>query len=190
MTTVFEPERAGTSTGANPSSSDLGEDGSPALHGDLARFVGVDVLQFLKLAGATGIVEFERRGERLAVAFAHGRPVQAQTTGRSVRLGEALVHRGAVRGATVRQALARQRERPDARLGDLLREHGVADAEVTAAAAEVFRRLVCLLALWRDGTFRFVPGPAPAGDDAALDLELDRVMLEGLHAADPYSDPA
>ena len=48
----------------------------------------------------------------------------------------------------------------------------------------MFRRLVCLLSLWPDGRFRFVPGAAPDTDDAELDLELDRLLLEGLHQAD------
>src|SRR2546421_440149 len=66
----------------------------PSLSGLLGRFVATDVLQFLKLAGATGRCEFERAGERVSIGFAHGRPQWARTTGRSVRLGELLVHRG------------------------------------------------------------------------------------------------
>jgi Domain of unknown function (DUF4388) len=161
-----------------------------ALRGDLARFSGLDVLQFLKLAGATGVAEFERNGELLRVTFASGRPLAATTTGRSVRIGEALIERGAASLDQVCDALAEQREGAGRSLGELLRARGVAEEQVCAAAAEVFRRLLVVLALWPDGRFRFAPGPAADGDDAALDLELDRVILEGLHTADPYPAPA
>jgi hypothetical protein len=160
------------------------------LAGDLGRFVATDVLQFLKLSGATGRCEFERAGERVTVAFAHGRPLWARTTGRSVRLGEALVHHGGADASAVDAALAEQRRRPDRPLGALLRERGVRDEDVAQALAEVFRRIVCLLSLWPDGRFRFVPGEPGTDDGAALDLELERVLLEGLHQADLAFGPA
>ena len=161
----------------------------PSLSGLLGRFVATDVLQFLKLAGATGRCEFERAGERVSIGFAHGRPQWARTTGRSVRLGELLVHRGWAAASDVGVALAEQRRHPERPLGVLLAERGVSEDHLAEALAEVFRRIVCLLSLWPDGRFRFVPGDVDA-DDAALDLELERLILEGLHQADLAFDPA
>jgi len=165
----------------------LGAAGAPApsvLEGDLARFVAADVLQFLRLAGASGRLEVDRLGEQVTVAFARGRPLWASTSGRSVRLGDAMLHRGWASSAELSAALKDQRERPAERLGSLLRERGVPQEYVAAGVGEVFRRLICLLSLWPDGDFRFVPGLPEAGCDAALEAELDRLLLEGLHQAD------
>ena len=40
------------------------------------------------------------------------------------------------------------------------------------------------LLLWRDGAFRFTPGERVDGEDVRLDLDLDRLILEGLRQAD------
>jgi Domain of unknown function (DUF4388) len=159
--------------------------GTPALEGDLARFFATDVLQFLKLAGASGRLELERLGERIEIGFDRGRPTDARCSGRSVRLGDVLVHRGVVSEATLAQALAEQRAGSGARLGAVLRaSHGVRDDDVASAVGEVFRRLVCALALWPEGRFHFRPGADAEADDVLLDVELDRLLIEGLHRAD------
>ena len=107
--------------------------GTPALEGDLSRFLATDVLQFLKLAGATGRLEFERAGERIEIGFDHGRPTDGRCSGRSVRLGDVLVHRGVVSESTLASALADQRAGSGVRLGALLRaSHGV----ITAGSAQ------------------------------------------------------
>jgi hypothetical protein len=157
---------------------------APALEGDLARFVAGDVLQFLRLAGASGRLECERGDERVEMAFAHGRPLWASTTGRAVRVGDVLLHRGWAAPAALDEALNDQRRRPGRRIGEHLRERGVPLECIAASVGEVFRRLVCLLSLWPDGRFRFVPGEATPVDDVELELELDRLLLEGLHQAD------
>ena len=168
--------------------------GTPALEGDLSRFLATDVLQFLKLAGATGRLEFERAGERIEIGFDHGRPTDGRCSGRSVRLGDVLVHRGVVSESTLASALADQRAGSGVRLGALLRaSHGVRDEDVASAVGDVFRRLVCALALWPEGRFRFRPdantraeagAEADAEADVLLDVELDRLLIEGLHYTD------
>jgi hypothetical protein len=161
--------------------------GEPAatLEGDLRHFFATEVLQFLQLTGATGRLEFERGGERAEVVFEHGRPALARTTGRSVRIGDVLVHRGAVPMETLEKALAEQRGRPDERLGAILLETGAASGEeIARAVGEVFRRIVCVLSLWPDGRFRFVPEEPRVAADVPLEVELDRLILEGLHRAD------
>ena len=161
-----------------------------ALEGDLTRFVATDVLQFLRLAGASGRLECVRGGECVEMAFALGRPLWASTSGHAVRVGDVLLHRGWTTPEALATALEAQREQPGRRVGELLREQGVPGEWVAAAVSEVFRRLVCLLSLWPDGRFRFVPGDAGDAADSDLDLELDRVLLEGLHQADLTQDRA
>jgi hypothetical protein len=163
----------------------------PALTGDLRRFDVTDFLQFLQLTAATGRAVFERAGERAEVTFDRGRPVAASTTGRSVRIGEVLLHRRMVEPWALSQALAEQRERPDVRVGAMLVEHGEARPEqIAEALGEVFRRLVCGLSLWPDGTFAFFDEPVHEPEGVAFDSELGRLLLEGLHRADLLADAA
>ena len=160
-----------------------------ALEGDLRHFYVAEVLQFLKLSGATGRAVFERGDERAELSFDAGRPIAARTTGRAVRLGDVLLHRGRVEPWALAQALAEQRGRPGSLLGSLLLEHGSAREEhIAEAMSEVFRRLVCGLTLWPQGTFRFVPGPVLEDAGVSFDTDLDRLLLEGLHRADLVAD--
>jgi hypothetical protein len=59
----------------------------------------------------------------------------------------------------------------------------VSREQVEVAVREVVKRIVYGVLLWREGTFRFVPGPV-GGEDVKLELELDRLILEGLRQAD------
>jgi len=163
---------------------------APALTGDLAHFVPAEVLQLLQLAQSTGRLEIARGAERVELYLERGRPVFARTSGLRVRVGEVLRHRGLVTDAAVDGALARQRSEPGRRIGALLVEAGAANAEqVRDAVHEVLRRIVYGVLLWREGAFRFVPTPPSVGEDIQIDLDLDRLILEGLRLADQARAP-
>jgi len=156
-----------------------------ALEGDLAHFFPSEVLQLLQLAQAAGRLEFTRDSERVDLWYERGRPVFARTSGLSVRAGELLQHKGVVTAQGLGRALERQRGEPHRRVGELLVDQGDASREqVTDAVREVLRRIVYNVILWRDGRFRFVPGDMAEGEDILLDLDLDRLILEGLRLAD------
>lgn len=156
-----------------------------ALEGDLAHFFPSEVLQLLQLAQAVGRLELTRGAERVDLWYERGRPVFARTSGLAVRSGELLMHKGAVSAQALARALERQKEAPGRRVGQLLIEQGDASGEqVSDAVHEVLRRIVYNVILWRDGRFRFVPGDAAEGEDITLDLDLDRLILEGLRLAD------
>ncbi len=156
-----------------------------AIEGDLAHFFPTEVLQLLQLAQATGRLELSRENERVDLFLERGRPVFARTSGLSVRAGEVLLHRGQVRPEALARALEHQRAGGHRRIGELLVEAGEADpAQVRDAVHEVLRRIVYGLVLWRDGRFRFVPGEGGITEDIQIDLDLDRLILEGLRLAD------
>ena len=156
-----------------------------ALEGDLAHFFPSEVLQLLQLAQASGRLEFTREEERVDLWYERGRPVFARTTGLAVRSGELLMHRGAVTAAAVGRALEQQRTDPQRRIGELLVARGETSREQVADAVhEVLRRIVYHVILWRDGRFRFLPGETAEQEDITLDLDLDRLILEGLRLAD------
>jgi hypothetical protein len=156
-----------------------------ALEGDLSHFFPSEVLQLLQLSQAQGKLELTRPGETAELFFERGRPVFARTSGETVRAGEVLVHRGQLSQETLERALALQRLRPGERLGALLVADGFATPEqVQQAVHETLRRIVYGLLLWRTGNFRFIPGEAVPHEDIQLDLDLDRLILEGLRLAD------
>ncbi len=156
-----------------------------ALEGDLAHFFPSELLQLLQLAQAAGRLEFTRGSERVDLWYERGRPVFARTSGLAVRSGELLMHKGAISAPALARALERQKSAPDRRVGQLLIESGDASGEqITEAVQEVLRRIVYNVILWRDGRFRFVPGEVAEGEDITLDLDLDRLILEGLRLAD------
>ena len=157
----------------------------PALAGDLAHFFVSEVLQLLQLAQATGRLEIGRENERVDLFLERGRPVFARTTGIAVRVGQILQHRGLVTPEALGAALERQRTVPNRRVGTLLVEAGVVTPDqVRDAVHEVLRRIVYGVLLWREGRFRFVPGEPGVGEDIQIDLDLDRLILEGLRIAD------
>ncbi len=156
-----------------------------ALEGDLAHFFPSELLQLLQLAQAAGRLEFTRGSERVDLWYERGRPVFARTSGLAVRSGELLMHKGAISAPALARALERQKSEPDRRVGQLLIESGDASGEqITEAVQEVLRRIVYNVILWRDGRFRFAPGEIAEGEDITLDLDLDRLILEGLRLAD------
>jgi len=156
-----------------------------ALRGDLRHFFPAEILQLLQLSQATGRLEVERQGERAEVYVERGRPVFARTSGGAVRAGEVLVHRGVLSSDQLERALTTQRAQPGQRLGALLVAEGaVTPEQLQGAVHEVLRRIVFGLLLWREGTFRFMPGEPARDEDIQIDLDLDRLILEGLRLAD------
>jgi hypothetical protein len=119
------------------------------------------------------------------MAIDHGRPVFAQTSGVAVRVGEVLVHRGVVARETLDLLLANQEDRPGRRIGTMLVESGAATREqIEAAVREVLRRIVYGVLLWREGRFRFEPYTTIPIEDIRIDLDLERLILEGMRLAD------
>jgi Domain of unknown function (DUF4388) len=156
-----------------------------ALEGDLQFFQPVEVLQLLQLAQASGRLEIRREEERVELQFERGRLVFARTTGVAVKIGDVLVHRGVVIPEALELVLSMQQDQPGARIGHMLVRAGAATPEQIAdAVREVVRRVVYGLLLWRDGRFRFQPEAAATDEDVQLDLDLDRLILEGLRLAD------
>lgn len=163
---------------------------TPALEGQLQHFFPTEVLQLLQLAQANGRLELVRPGERAELFIERGRPIFARTDGQSVKAGQILVHRGALKPEALELALAWQEDRPGQRLGEMLIEAGaITPEELQQAVQDVLKRIVYGLLLWREGTFRFFPGERTVDEDIQLDLDLDRMILEGLRIADQQRAP-
>jgi hypothetical protein len=184
----------GHTLGPHPSDASVPSSSAaePALAGVLGTFSPSEVLQLLQLAQATGRLELARPDARATSAletvdvfFEAGRPVFARTSGVAVRTGEILVHRGHASRETVEAALEIQRREPGRRIGRVLRESGAVPPEpVTQAVHEGLRRILYCVLLWREGRFRFFASERARDNDLPLDLDLDRLILEGLRLAD------
>lgn len=162
-----------------------GQEAPGALRGDLAHFFPSEVLQLLQLAQATGRLELERLGERAELFVERGRPVFARTSGAAVTSGQILVHRGLISPEALERALGGQGAGDGQTLGTRLVDSGVATREqVQGAVNEALRRVIFGLLLWREGAFRFQPGEQCVGGETKLNLDLDRLILEGLRQAD------
>jgi len=163
----------------------VSEESPGALRGDLAHFFPSEVMQLLQLAQATGRLEFERPGERAELFVERGRPVFARTSGAAVSTGQILVHRGLITRDALERALAEQGAHPGRRLGALLVAAGaVGQEQMQSAVNESLRRVIFGLLLWREGMFAFHPGEQVGPEDVKLDLDLDRLILDGLRQAD------
>jgi hypothetical protein len=157
----------------------------PALEGDLGHFFATEVLQLLQLSQVNGRLELERPGERTDLFIERGRPVFARTNGQAVKAGQVLVHRGVITPDALELALALQQDRPGERIGHLLVANGVITPDqLQQAVQDVMKRIVYAVMLWRAGRFRFFPGERIEDEDIQLDLEVDRMILEGLRLAD------
>jgi hypothetical protein len=158
---------------------------APVLEGDLGTFFPTEVLQLLSLSQANGRLELARGHERAEVFFERGRPVFARTEGQAVRIGQVLVHRGWLTRETLELALAMQQDAPGQRIGAMLLANGLITPEqLQEAVRDVLRRILYGLLLWRDGRFRFFANERHGAEDIELDLDLDRLILEGLKQAD------
>jgi Domain of unknown function (DUF4388) len=157
---------------------------SESLRGDLRHFFPAEILQLLSLAQATGRLELERSGERAEIFVERGQPVFARTSGASVKVGQLLVHRGTVAAETLDRVL-QSAASPGERIGARLVAAGaVTPDQIQGAVRETLRRVLYGLLLWREGSFAFAPGEQALGEDIRLDLDLDRLILEGLRQAD------
>jgi hypothetical protein len=155
------------------------------LEGDLGTFLPSEVLQFLQLCAATGRLELERAGESAELYLEDGHPMLGRTSRGSVRLGEILLHRGALDVESLERALALQQNRPSERLGALLVRSGTAPRDqVERAVEEGLKRILFGIMLWKDGRFRFLSGERTEIGELRPEVELDQLILEGLRQAD------
>jgi hypothetical protein len=158
------------------------------LSGSLDQFMPIQILRLLQSTGATGCLAFTRGSERAEVFLLEGRSAIARTTGMHLRVGDVLVNVGLILPETAEFAAAYQQDVPGKRLGQMLVESGALKPErLHWAVMEVQKRILCRILLWREGEFEFHLGTRPEDEDIAVDLDLDRLVIEALRMRE---DPA
>ena len=160
---------------------------APSLEGDLYHFFPSEISQLLHLrvqANGRLLSSTARRARRSVPE--RGRPVFASHgRARGARRADPRAprhrhHRGDARAG------ARDAAGPSGRAA---RQHARVErtdhtGALEEAVRDVLRRIVYGVLMWREGRFRFYPGERVASEDIRLDLDVDRLILEGLRHAD------
>jgi len=154
------------------------------LKGDLAVFQPISVMQMLNLAGATGELRLDRRGNAASVYFEKGNVTFAGIKDRPVKLGEYLVREGLIDRRALNDALGRLPSTKK-RIGALLIEGGhIDETKLRCAVIEQVKEVIFEIVRWEEGSFSFYKDKKPAPQEVRIDIPLDHLMLEGLKRLD------
>lgn len=160
------------------------------LSGSLDQFMPIQVLRLISSTGATGCLTIVHGTEFAKIFIIEGRSAIATTSGLHVRIGEVLVHGGLIRPEAAELAVASQQSFPGMRIGQMLVESGALKAErLEWAVLEVQKRILCRILLWREGKFSFDLGERAEDEEFALDLDLDRLVIEALRMTQDPNSP-
>jgi len=158
-----------------------------ALRGNLSDFGIGEVFQLIGQQRKTGLLEVDRAGRRLHVAFAEGSVVWASPAGEheDAALGQLLVRAGALspeqlvgleprlaEGATLRR-LAQQ-------------EAGVAADELEALEEMLTRDTVFEVLCWSTGSFHFTAQRVPDRGGAARRWPAEQILMDSLRMVDEW----
>jgi len=143
-----------------------------------------DLLQWVETARKTGVLVVDRHPVRRAVAFRDGRIVACSSNDPPTLLGQALLSRGRIDEATLREALARQ-ERDGGNLGAILVEMGAitGDEIVRHIAVKAEETLYALFDA-AEAEFRFEDGAEPPKNRIDVDLRIQDLLLKGVQRFD------
>lgn len=167
------------------------------LHGSLQEFGLVEVLQMMEFGGMTGAIHLQHQGtERSGIVyFKEGKLAScSELDPGALTLGDVLQQLGMVTRAEIDTAFELQLQDPfSRRIGERLIEMGVIDyARLREALRTKALWTARELALWKEGTYEFVPSPIgqaksilPYGEES-LDLEVMGVIMEMAQYADEW----
>lgn len=158
-----------------------------AIKGPLTEASLADVLQLLTLGRKTGCLSLTQEKNFGSIYFDNGCITYASIVNRRDRIGERLVHAGAISREELRAAVEEQSTRRDLRLGDLLVERGaITRATLDEHVAEQVRETVYLLYTWDHGTFHFDAGARPRQQESLVSIHPESLLLEGARRVDEW----
>ena len=158
-----------------------------SINGSLRETSVADVLQLLSIGRKTGCLSLTHRGTFASVFFDNGLVTYASVVNRRERIGERLVQAGAISAEQLRSALDTQRQRPEARIGDVLVEMALVSREaVERQIRALVEEAVYFLFPWTDGTFTFIAGAKPE-QECADPINPEALMMEGARRADEWT---
>jgi hypothetical protein len=162
----------------------------PDLKGDLAVFQPISIMQMLNLAGATGELKLQGKGNEARIYFEKGNVTFAGVENRPVRLGEYLVREGLIDKKALDEALEK-RSSAKKRIGTLLIEAGhIDEPRLKKAVTEQIKEAIYEIVRWQTGSFSFYKDRKPSPQEFLIDIPLDHLMLEGLKRLDEEREHA
>lgn len=158
------------------------------LKGNLSVFEPISVFQLFNLASSTGELTIDTGKNTARIYFDRGDITYAEINKRPIKLGEHLVGEGIISQQKLDETLE---EKSDGhKLGALLIEKGVVEeAELRRVLEDQVKEVIYEVVRWVNGSFWFVGDRRPEGQDIAIDIPLDHLMLESLKRLDEESEP-
>ena len=167
------------------------------LQGSLNEFGLLEVLQMMDFGGMTGAIHLKQQStERIGIVYFHEGKLAgcSELDPGALTLGDILQQLGMAHSQHIERAFSMQMQDPfGKRIGERLIEMGVISNEHLREALRTKALWTAReLALWREGTYEFVPSPVaqskstlPYGEDA-LNLEVMGVTMEMVRYTDEW----
>lgn len=167
------------------------------LQGSLNEFGLLEVLQMMDFGGMTGAIHLKQQStERIGIVYFHEGKLAgcSELDPGALTLGDILQQLGMAHSQHIARAFSMQMQDPfGKRIGERLIEMGVISNEQLREALRTKALWTAReLALWREGTYEFVPSPVtqsrstlPYGEDA-LNLEVMGVTMEMVRYSDAW----
>lgn len=158
------------------------------LEGSISVFPLPEVLQFLAQGRMSGTLALSRGENTIHLEIREGKIVNSSTLERAHKLGEMLVHRNVIPRRVLDEALATQRQTDQGRLlGELLIEQGKVTREQLRSAVRLqMEEEIWELFGWREGNFKFENGRMSLDRPAAVEIEIEPLLLEGNRRMDEW----
>jgi hypothetical protein len=155
------------------------------LAGDLGDIQPSDLLNFLHQGRRTGVLFARSDGVERAIVFLEGNIAWASSTSPAEGLGELVSRMGLGDGSRIRAELGQQGDRRYRAVAELLVERGILTADemrrgLHHQVVEIFLGLLVA----RSGSFIFVRGVDRRALPAALSLDTQVMLLDGLRRLD------
>lgn len=167
------------------------------LQGSLHEFGLLEVLQMMDFGGMTGAIHLKQQSsERIGIVYFNDGKLAgcSELDPGALTLGDILQQLGLAHSQHIARAFSMQMQDPfGKRIGERLIDMGVITNEQLRDALRTKALWTAReLALWREGTYEFVPSPVgqsksilPYGEDA-LNLEVMGVMMEMVRYSDEW----
>lgn len=161
---------------------------SASLKGNLVDFSIADVFQLIGQQRKTGSLEICNDGDTIRMLFDGGMVVRAEPTAREPdsALADMLVRCGLVTRGRLRE-FDRERKASLRRLGPLLVDHQVLDAEQLAQVEDLLtHETLFRLLRWSDGSFHFEAKAVDHDRPAERLLAAEGILMDGLRMVDEW----
>ncbi len=160
-----------------------------ALEGDLKEFEAAEVLQFLNLHQATGILTLTSRGDKAQVSFELGMVIGAIIGKKGTELPlEEYILRSGKSDKTTLDAMKSQAEKLGIPIDELfMREGLLTRQEIEEIIHFKVQEIIDEVLLWKEGKYQFIPHKALYSKSRIkISIDPNRLLMEGMRRIDEW----